>query len=134
MLEQRQVMCTKYERNNLKPFTGTGSTLITLKDIEIMLGSIPLKQRGTTQAMAHYYWEDEEPASYIEPGHHGDFTLTYVTLHERMMFVNDCTDFGFSEMLLEQSVDVLQYMSEEQGDMLTEVVEQALCQEALEEF
>ena len=118
----------------MKQYEGTGSTLITLKDIEIMLGNVPLKQRGTASAMAHYYWEDEEPASYIEPGHFGAFTLTEVTLHERMMFVNDCTDFGFSEMFLEQSVDVLQYMSEEQGDMLTEVVEQALCQEALEEF
>lgn len=118
----------------MKPYTGTGSTLITLKDIEIMLGSVPLKQRGSTEATVHYYWEDEEPASYIDPGHFGAFSLTEVLLHERMMFVNDCTDFGFSEMFLEQSVDLLQYISEEQSDSLTDVVEQTLRQEALEEF
>jgi len=118
----------------MKQYEGTGSTLITLKDIEIMLGSVPLKQRGSTEATVHYYWEEEEPASYIDPGHFGAFSLTEVVLHERMMFVGDCTDFEFSEMFLEQSVDVLQYMSEEQGDKLTEVVEQALRQEALEEL
>jgi hypothetical protein len=118
----------------LKQYEGTGSTLITLKDIEIMLGNVPLKQRGTASAMAHYYWEDEEPASYVDPGHFGAFTLACVTLNERMMFINDCTDFGFFEMCLEQSVDLLQYISEEQGDMLTEVVEHTLREEALEEL
>jgi hypothetical protein len=125
-------MCMRYERNNLKQYEGTGSTLITLKDIEIMLGNVPLKQRGTVQAMAHYYWEDEEPASYVDPGHFGAFTLECVALNERMMFINECTDFGFFEMCLEQSVDLLQYISEAQEGRLTELVEQALCQEALE--
>jgi hypothetical protein len=118
----------------MKQYEGTGSTLITLKDIEIILGCVPLKQRGSTEATVHYYWEEEEPASYIDPGHFGAFTLTEVLLHERMMFVGDCTDFEFSEMFLEQSVDLLQYMSECEAHKLEVKVQDMLRQEALEEF
>ena len=117
----------------MKQSTGTGSTLISLRDIELTLGNVQLKQRGAAEAIAHYYWEDEEPASYIEPPITGMFTLTYVTLCERMMFLNDTSDFGFSEMFLEQSVDVLQYLSDGQGDKLTTLVEQLLRKEAMEE-
>lgn len=119
----------------MKPSTGTGSTLITLKDIELSLGNVVLKQRGYgVEAIAHYYWEDEEPASYVEPPVSSVFILAGVLLCERMPFIDAESDCRFTEMFLEQSVDVLQYMSYRQVEELTNLVEQSLREEAMEEL
>lgn len=116
----------------MKPTTGTGSALITLKDIEISLGNVVLKQRGSAEAIAHYYWEDDEPASYVEPPMASLFTLTKVLLCERISFANAYAGFPYTEMSMSPATDVLQYMSDEQCEEMTRFVEEGLREEAFE--